>query len=597
MDSRLLFSRAILILVAIALILLAIRNQKQVRATINQFFTVSTHPLNLAVIRIAIFATVIEFIDVSNIVWFSQMPEELQFIPGNLGWLFHYLPINPELARITAIIMLICCFTAAIGLFSRTSALLAVILGFYVLGIPQLWGKVNHYNHLLWMPAILAVSRCGDYLSVDALIRAWRGGGRGETEPPVASQIYTLPIRFMWLLMGVIYFFPGFWKVWRSGYQWFWSDSLTFHMYRKWLELDGWFPIFRIDQYPLLNRITGFWTIIWELSFIFLLFLPKWRLFAVLMGLLFHNMTNLFMRISFWTLQACYVVFFNWHQIFHRLGSWLFRQPMYVVYNGNSRAVCRSIALLRVLDILGRINYINALDRQKLEKLDLLELQADGLSNTLDVVVDNKHWRGLRGYRVLCRRIPIVWPLIPLMYLWPNNTIGSGDRAITSLPNDRIIVNQSSAGTKFNRRIHSQMVMTVGILFVFTSIFYGIKFETAAWPFSCYPTFSWIQGPQTEYLEVVPLDASGEIIPFDKKIIKQNLSPPRLDSLVKKLTRINQPDERNTRLQAFWQLLIRHDSRLEQAASVQFYKIKLWVSPERQQENPVSQELFYQLKL
>lgn len=601
MDSRLLFSRAIFILVAIVLFLLAIRNRKQVRATVNQFFTVSTHPLNLAVFRIVIFATLIEFINVSRIVWFSQMPEELQFIPGNLGWLFNYLPINPDLTRITAILLLVFCFTGAIGLFSRTSAFIVAILGFYVLGIPQLWGKVNHYNHLLWFPAILAVSRCGDFFSVDALIAACKRADRGKTEPPAPAQIYTLPIRFIWLLMGVIYFFPGFWKFWRSGYSWAWSDNLNYQMYTKWLQLDGWTPFFRIDQYPLLSRFSGLWTIVWELAFIFLLFLPKWRLVAVLMGLFFHNMTNVFMRISFWTLQACYVVFFDWHRIFNRLGGWLFSQPMYVIYNGNCRFCRRAIASVRVFDILGRINYINALDRQTLEDFDLLWDESDVLTSNIDVVVDQKHWYGFRGYRVLCHRIPILWPLIPLMYLGPVAKIGSRlNLSVANSPTDNTIASPGSnqhRDFKLSRRIQSQAVIAVGILFLFCSIYYGAKFKTAAWPFSCYPTFSWIARPQVELLEVVPLDASGQTIPFSKAIIKDHLSSPRFDSLIRKLIRIKRPAERNTRLQAFWQLLTRHDSRLEQAALVQFYKTKFWVSPERQQENPVNRELFYQLKL
>ncbi len=103
--------------------------------------------------------------------------------------------------------------------------------------------------------------------------------------------------------------------------------------------------------------------------------------------------------------------------------------------------------------------------------------------------------------------------------------------------------------------------------------------------------------PQVELLEVVPLDAAGQTIPFSKAVVKQHLSSPRFDSLIRKLVRIDRPTERNTRLQAFWQLLSRHDSRLKQASSVNFYKIKLWVSPERQTENPINRELFYQLKL
>ncbi|MFE1744162.1 hypothetical protein [Coleofasciculus sp. H7-2] len=101
-----------------------------------------------------------------------------------------------------------------IGLFSRTSALLTAFIGFYALGIPQFFGKVDRDHHLLWFSAILAASRCGDYFSGDAIFTAWKRADRGVVEPPSSSSIYALPLRFVWLLLGIIYFFLGFWKFW-----------------------------------------------------------------------------------------------------------------------------------------------------------------------------------------------------------------------------------------------------------------------------------------------------------------------------------------------------------------------------------------------
>ncbi|PZD74104.1 hypothetical protein C1752_01217 [Acaryochloris thomasi RCC1774] len=602
MNLNLLLSRSSLGVIAILLVLLAIRNRERVDRIVNNFFTESTHPLNLAIFRITVFLTLIKFVDISSTVWFSQMPEQLQFLPGNLGWLFNYLPIDASTARLTSSLMLVFCFTGAIGLFSRTSAFVTTILGFYVLGIPQLWGKVNHYNHLLWFVAILAVSRCGDFLSVDAIFAAWKRADAGTTQPPQPARLYTLPLRFVWLLMGVIYFFPGFWKVWNSGYRWAWSDNLNFQMYRKWLELDGWVPIFRIDQYPLLNRTSGLWTIAWELSFILLIFLPRWRLPAALMGLFFHNMTNLFMRISFWTLQVCYVSFFNWHKIFNSIGRFFFSQPMYVVYDGNCKLCRRTIASLRRFDILGQITYVNALNGEELQACDLLWIDPEALLEDMHTVVGKQYWRGFSAYRVLSRRIPVFWLILPLLYVWPIPRLGNFiyHKVADSRTCDIAKVPTPDKGTlRETGRSNTKGIIAVGILFLFLNTFYSIKYETAAWPFSCYPTFSWIQKPQEKLLEVIPLDASGEPISLatSERSIKQYLSPPRVDSLVKKLLKTNELAEKERRLQAFWQLLAQNDARLNQAVSVDFYEVRLQLDPERQDENPISQELAYRLKL
>lgn len=59
------------------------------------------------------------------------------------GWqlLIDYIPINATLAVTTGLLFRGFAFTAMIGLFSRISALLTAILGVYVLGVPQFFGK------------------------------------------------------------------------------------------------------------------------------------------------------------------------------------------------------------------------------------------------------------------------------------------------------------------------------------------------------------------------------------------------------------------------------------------------------------------------
>jgi hypothetical protein len=134
------------------------------------------------------------------------------------------------------------CFAGLIGFWSRTSALLTAFFGFYVLGIAQIFGKVNHYHHIIWFSALLAASPCGAMLSCDAIFFAWKRADRGITRPPGASLAYAVPLRFVQLLLGLIYFFPGFWKVWWGGLDWVLSENLKFQMYLKWMEVSSWTP-------------------------------------------------------------------------------------------------------------------------------------------------------------------------------------------------------------------------------------------------------------------------------------------------------------------------------------------------------------------
>ena len=300
------------------------------------FLQAETHPANLAVFRFALFAALLATIDPAQVLWHSGLPADLRVIPPGLSPIVDLVAITPEAATWAIRLLYLFGGMAMLGLWSRTSALLAVLLGLYVLGIPQLYGKINHYHHLIWFGALLAASPCGDALSLDRLVGRWRG--RPALRP---SRAYALPLRLAWLLIGVIYFFPGFWKVAFSGLDWALSDNLRFKMYASWLNYQGWSPLFRLDQYPLLYRLGALATIAFELFFIFAVLLPGWRRLAVAGGLLFHLATRAFMGIFFWSLVACYVAFVDWHRIGARLAERFSgaRQPADVIKTAISRSL------------------------------------------------------------------------------------------------------------------------------------------------------------------------------------------------------------------------------------------------------------------
>jgi hypothetical protein len=285
------------------------------RSVVSKFFSEATHPINLGIFRVVLFAALIIYIDIPQVVQFSRFPVELRVAPFGIGWLINILPINPAWATAASYLFIMSCVSGVLGFFSRTSATIAVILGFYVLGIPQFFGKIDHYHHLLWFAAILAASPCGDALSIDLLI-ASRKKKKGEAVDP--SVAYALPLKFAMLLMGIIYFFAGVWKFVIGGFGWATGDTMKYILYAQWFRLE-WMPAFRIDQYPLAYRAAGIGVIFFELAFIFLLFFPWSRKVAAICGILFHFSVYLFAHINFWTLALCYVIFIDFEPLHHRL--------------------------------------------------------------------------------------------------------------------------------------------------------------------------------------------------------------------------------------------------------------------------------------
>ncbi len=598
-GDRVLFSRLLLIWIAAHLITTAALLHRQALARMRDFFGVPTHPINLAVFRVILFGTILLSFGVSEIAWFSQIPAELRDSPLGFEWLSNHLPINVTWATISSRLFLLSCFTAMIGFFTRTSAWFTVILGYYVLGIPQLFGKVSHDHFLLWFAAILAVSRCGDVVSIDAVVSAWKRADRGVITPPAPSRIYAVPLRFVWLLIGIIYFFPGFWKWWTPGLDWALSDNLKFHLYSKWSEFGGWTPFFSLDQYPFMYKLGGMATMIFELSFLFLILFPGLRMLAVLGGLAFHNLSWAFMGIRFLGLQLCYVAFINWNALFRRLGRTLYKQEMYLIYDGNCRLCRRTIASVRVFDIFGRVTYLNAFDDEALAHHRLLWLDSAMIRTDMQAVVQSRNWGGFSAYRRLAARIPVLWPLLPFLYLWPITTIGNRTYRHVADSRGCDIVAKPSLHTEGSGaptpRLH--VLIAVGVLLLGVNAVFGVGHVVDGWPFACFPTFAGILGPERQSIMIFTVSSSGEMIPVEEYSLSAKFSTGRFKALIADILRSKDLEQRQNQLKALWQLWAEHDATLQRVNSIRFYRVTLLNSPERQSENPVNQELLFQLEL
>ncbi|MDG1332099.1 MAG: HTTM domain-containing protein [Crocinitomicaceae bacterium] len=244
---------------------------------------------------------------------FLDLPDSAKVALPFMGWYPKVIPINYTIVSIASILFYISIFTSLFGFKTRWSIAIFTITLFYLFAIPNLYGKVNHNHHLIWFPAILAFSPCADRFSIDAYFR------RRKNEVIHHSPMhYSLPFILIWILIGLIYFFPGFWKMWSHGLDWSLTDNVRNQMYYKWFQLgdaQSWMPFFRIDQYPFLYKSSGIFTIIFELSFIPLILNKSTRKLGVAMGILFHIGTYLFMHIFFVVLVWIYLSFVNWNKI------------------------------------------------------------------------------------------------------------------------------------------------------------------------------------------------------------------------------------------------------------------------------------------
>jgi hypothetical protein len=277
------------------------------------FHRQASRPETVAVVRIVVFGLIAARVDVSRLRWFATLPDELVFPPVGSSALLTLIPVTETSITVAAIALIAMALLAAVGWFTRVTAAATVLLGLFVMLVPQMYAKSDHYHHLFWFAAVLAVSPCADALSVDAWLTPSKENRRISAEPR-----YYWPLAAIWLLMGILYFFPGFWKLVLAGEEWLVGDGLRVQMYTKWYQLGGWTPAFRLDQYPMLYRAAAGYVIAFELGFLGLILHRNTRPFAAMAGSVFHVAAGLTMKVWFVPLLLCYVAFIDWGWIVDR---------------------------------------------------------------------------------------------------------------------------------------------------------------------------------------------------------------------------------------------------------------------------------------
>ena len=243
-------------------------------------------PTNLAVSRIVVYAPLAVFYLLHDYsVWGDVSPALFQPI-----WLFEtlHLPVFSTLVLdVLQNIWKLSLFTAAIGLFTTASCAVSAALGLYLLGLPHNFGQTYHFDAaIVFAFAVLALSRCGDALSVDA----WRRASRNRTAARVArSGEYTWPIRLVWVTLSLVFFAAGVAKLWTSGFEWIASDQMTLLLMRVQYHISDADPVTNwgsyIAQHSLVARGLAAITLIVETFYPLALLRTRFRPLIVLAGI------------------------------------------------------------------------------------------------------------------------------------------------------------------------------------------------------------------------------------------------------------------------------------------------------------------------
>src|SRR5579872_2580406 len=588
LRAHLLFSRLILLSMVAGVILTAAFAYDHMYRIFARFFTTPKSALNLSIFRVIVFVAVLLDMHPSEAIWFSTLPRALQIAPFGVGWLLPHLPISKSLMTMAVILLFAACVMGIVGLFTRTSAAIAFVVSLYVLGMSQFYGKVSHDQHLLWFLAILAASPCGDTFSIDAIRTAIKCSRKDKIPFDKPSIVYSLPLSFASLLLGLIYFFPGFRKLWTSGFDWALSDNLKYQMYAKWVELGGWTPVFRLDLHPGLYRTAALISVSFEVSFIFLILLPRLRGMAAMGGLIFHSGSWIFMRIFFYDLLLCYVALFDMDSLLKGIGQRLYPGGLTAYYDQSCSSCRQMIAVFSVVDVLHCLTFV-PLQKAPEGGSDLLPCDQDLPDLGIRSVSGHRSWTGFPAYRAMAIRVPVLWPIVPFLY------VPSAEKVFASLY--RLIAGTNSSLLCYGDNYQDDNVsplssrawrawlptVMVGVFLLVANAYCGEHRILSGWPFACYPTFESIQDDELDFMEMRVVGASGQEMPFSPNDIEEKLTPQRFRGLQNSLLQMrvrNQADFAK-HLKALWHLYLQEDPHLAQVTTVRFYDVIRKINPGR----------------
>lgn len=503
------------------------------------------------VVNLAIFRVV--FLGLVALPWalrcFGWAANILPHLPDSV-WapisFFRLIPLdvlhNVGLVRALGLVNILLIVMALIGFMTRLSTGLAALLSIYLFGLMENLGKVDHFHHVVWFMAMLAVADSGRLLSVDALCLAIKKADAGTMEQEYKRSDALWVLRYIWVLLGLVYLGPGIAKLMSAmTVGWAGAANLQNIFLRKWLELSWYDPGFvlplRVDRMPhLILEVLGCGAIVFESCFVAAVLFRFFRPALAFAGIAFHVGNGIFLGIWFTTLLPVYACLVDWAAMARNLNRRL-KIPAFVVYDGSCRLCRRTIAILKSLDLFDALTAVPGSSGDP-RRTRFLSLTDEMLARDLYFIEGDKITVGYDAYVQMARRTMVLWPLGFIMGLKP---VAAAGRKLYRRVADSRRCALPTIGSKRDapRQMRAAWIHLVGILFAagqfcvtgsdfiaphcqrflsskqwFSPVAQFVNgVATCRWPFDLYPTFAGKTASQVDTVEYrwVGLDGAERV--------------------------------------------------------------------------------------
>ncbi len=298
---QILIARGFLFHIAFQAIVVLSGNFRKVKGYLKKFFLLPQLPYNIALLRIIFFLYLALIYSGKYRSMLPTVSLKTKVALPYIGWLIEIIPVNASLYSAVVFAGIACCLFIALGFKTRFFLVINALCCFYIIAVPNFFGKLWHEQLVIWITWFFTFSKCYDVFSLDALL---------NKKAVVKSADYTFPVRFIWLQLGLIYFWAGFYKLWDCGFDWALSKSMINQVQLEWVQNYDKIPAIRIDKFPLLLYVGGLAVILFELGYVLLILKPRIRWIAAGAGLVMHNVIGYFMFIPFTHLLQAFYIFY-----------------------------------------------------------------------------------------------------------------------------------------------------------------------------------------------------------------------------------------------------------------------------------------------
>jgi len=421
----------------------------------NRFWFEPTSADNLGLCRILLYGSMFLFYVLSPLLFKSWGWHENFTLWGKVSpafwtpvWLFAVLHL-PQLSTGPLIVIQSVWWLAlalsCVGLFTRVSTAMSFILGAYLFGLPNNFGKIHHLDQLLlWAFMVMAFSRCGDAWSIDALTRKARTSSAGIVDPPPSGE-YTWPVHLIWVISAMVYAEAGLSKLRHSGIGWITTATMQNYL------LQGYYHV--SDSEPLttwglffarthwLSSTLAATSLLFEIGILVALFSRKsrWILVPGVVGM--QASIALFMGPNFYQMIMCQTLWVPWDRVVQKLVTRFGGPQNYALAFDGTCGLCqRTVTVLKCLDVLHRVEFLNMARQWPEIERQFPDLNYERAHTEMNVRTPRGHIReGFYAYRSLAWALPLGWLALPLLYLPGVGWAGSSFyRAIASRRNRNV---------------------------------------------------------------------------------------------------------------------------------------------------------------